>query len=73
MTTAAAATLFFFRVSPSTKMHLMLPKAIIINIHVTTTATQDPQEHTVGRKRESNKLEEKEGIQYMEFLDMASI
>jgi hypothetical protein len=32
-----------------------------------------PQEHTVERKSETNKLEEKEGIQYMEFLDMASI
>jgi hypothetical protein len=73
MTTAAAATLFFSGVSPSTKMRLVLPNAIIINIHVTTTATQDPQEQTVGRKSETNKLEETEGIQYMECLVVASI
>jgi hypothetical protein len=73
MTTAPATTLFFFGVSPATKMHFVLPNATIINIHVTITATQDPQEHTLGRKSETNKLEEGEGIQYMEFLDMTSI
>jgi hypothetical protein len=54
-------------------MHSVLPNTININIQANTTATQDPQEHTVGRKSETNKLELTEGIQYMEFFDMASI
>jgi len=51
---------------------MVLPNAIIINNHVNKGATQGPQEHTL-RKSGTNKLKETKGIQYMEFLDTASI